>query len=145
MFCSERMLIMKLRRLATTPLVEWKPTMTKQPLTGAEPLLMPAAVAEIFRVDAKTVTRWAKAGRITSIRALGGHHRFRESEIREALKDGPSSGLRRSAVSPWRNRSCQTCAEQDHQTGGQRWRCSPPFFRSTSTEEGLAGDAKPRA
>jgi excisionase family DNA binding protein len=46
-----------------------------------EPLLTPAEVAARFRVDPKTVTRWAKAGRITSIRTLGGHRRYRESEI----------------------------------------------------------------
>ncbi len=41
----------------------------------------------MFRVDPKTVTRWAAAGRISSIRTPGGHRRFRESEIR-ALLDG---------------------------------------------------------
>jgi len=39
----------------------------------AEPLLTPAEVATMFRVDPKTVTRWAKAGKLTSIRTLGGH------------------------------------------------------------------------
>jgi excisionase family DNA binding protein len=29
----------------------------------------------------KTVTRWAKAGKLTSIRTLGGHRRFRKSEV----------------------------------------------------------------
>ena len=33
----------------------------------------PAEVAAMFRVDPKTVTRWAKAGKLTSIRTLGGH------------------------------------------------------------------------
>ena len=36
----------------------------------AEPLLTPAEVATMFRVDPKTVTRWAKAGKLTSIRTL---------------------------------------------------------------------------
>ena len=40
----------------------------------------------MFRVDPKTVTRWAKAGKIGSIRTLGGHRRFRESEVRELLE-----------------------------------------------------------
>jgi excisionase family DNA binding protein len=39
----------------------------------------------MFRVDPKTVTRWARAGRISSIRTLGGHRRYRESEVRKAL------------------------------------------------------------
>jgi excisionase family DNA binding protein len=32
------------------------------------------------------VTRWAKAGRISSIRTLGGHRRFKESEVRALLE-----------------------------------------------------------
>lgn len=48
-------------------------------------LLTPAEVAELFRVDPKTVTRWAQANRIPSIRTPGGHHRFRESVVRAAL------------------------------------------------------------
>jgi excisionase family DNA binding protein len=48
-------------------------------------LLTPGEVATLFRVDPKTVTRWAAAGRINSIRTPGGHRRFRESEIRELL------------------------------------------------------------
>ena len=50
-----------------------------------EALLTPAEVATMFRVDPKTVTRWAKAGKLTSIRTLGGHRRYRESEVRQLL------------------------------------------------------------
>ncbi len=49
---------------------------------GSEALLKPGEVAEIFRVDPKTVARWAKAGKISCVRTLGGHRRFREAEIR---------------------------------------------------------------
>lgn len=49
-------------------------------------LLTPAEVAALFRVDPKTVTRWAKKGRLTSIRTLGGHRRYKESEVRSLLK-----------------------------------------------------------
>ncbi len=52
----------------------------------AEPLLTPAEVAALFRVNPKTVTRWAKAGKITAIRTLGGHRRFRASEVRRCLE-----------------------------------------------------------
>lgn len=48
----------------------------------SDPLLTPAEVADLFRVDPKTVTRWARAGKISCIRTLGGHRRFRESEVR---------------------------------------------------------------
>lgn len=53
-----------------------------------EPLLTPAEVAQLFRVDAKTVTRWAKAGKLSAIRTLGGHRRYREAEVRALLKRG---------------------------------------------------------
>lgn len=48
-------------------------------------LLTPGEVAALFRVDPKTVTRWAAAGRIGSIRTPGGHRRFREAEVNELL------------------------------------------------------------
>lgn len=51
-----------------------------------ERLLTPGEVATLFRVDPKTVTRWASAGRIGSIRTPGGHRRFRESEVRALLR-----------------------------------------------------------
>ena len=50
-------------------------------IPAAEVLLTPREVAELFGVDPKTVTRWAKAGKLTSIRTLGGHRRFRKSEV----------------------------------------------------------------
>ena len=49
----------------------------------AEVLLTPREVADLFGVDPKTVTRWAKAGKLTSIRTLGGHRRYRKSEVEE--------------------------------------------------------------
>jgi len=50
-----------------------------------EVLLTPAEVASLFRVDPKTVTRWAKAGKLSSIRTLGGHRRYKESEVKSLL------------------------------------------------------------
>jgi excisionase family DNA binding protein len=50
-----------------------------------EILLTPAEVASLFRVDPKTVTRWAKSGKLTSIRTLGGHRRYKESEVKALL------------------------------------------------------------
>jgi len=50
-----------------------------------EVLLTPAEVATLFRVDPKTVTRWAKSGKLTSIRTLGGHRRYKESEVKAIL------------------------------------------------------------
>lgn len=50
-----------------------------------EPLLTPGEVAAMFRVDPKSVTRWAKQGRLSSIKTPGGHRRFKESEVRALL------------------------------------------------------------
>ena len=58
--------------------------MAEQP--QADALLTPAEVAALFRVNPKTVTRWARAGKISAIRTLGGHRRFRASEIRQFLE-----------------------------------------------------------
>ncbi|GGM73985.1 hypothetical protein GCM10010106_20590 [Thermopolyspora flexuosa] len=54
--------------------------------SSSERLLTPGEVAALFRVDPKTVTRWAAAGRISSIRTPGGHRRFRESEVHALLR-----------------------------------------------------------
>ena len=50
-------------------------------------LLTPSEVAVMFRVDPKTVTRWARAGRLSAIRTIGGHRRFRASEVERFLED----------------------------------------------------------
>ena len=57
-----------------------------------ERLLTPGEVAALFRVDPKTVTRWAASGRISSIRTPGGHRRFRESEVRALLRGEAGTG-----------------------------------------------------
>jgi excisionase family DNA binding protein len=53
---------------------------------GNEQLLTPAEVAEIFRVNSKTVSRWAQSGKLSVVRTLGGHRRFRRSEIEAQLR-----------------------------------------------------------
>ena len=53
--------------------------------TEHEKLLTPGEVAAIFRVDPKTVTRWANAGRLTSRRTLGGHRRYLDAEVTRLL------------------------------------------------------------
>ena len=62
-------------------------------------LLTPGEVAALFRVDPKTVTRWAASGRISSIRTPGGHRRYREVEIRALLgiNDGVSASAEASS------------------------------------------------
>ena len=57
-----------------------------QDRTDPDALLTPSEVAEMFRVNPKTVTRWARAGKISAIRTLGGHRRFRAIEIMRYLE-----------------------------------------------------------
>ena len=56
-------------------------------------LLTPAEVAVMFRVNPKTVTRWARAGKISAVRTLGGHRRFHADEIRRFLAEVEDPGL----------------------------------------------------
>jgi excisionase family DNA binding protein len=62
-------------------------------VTNNEHLLTPSEVAGLFRVDPKTVTRWANAGKLSTIRTLGGHRRFRASEIRNLFSAGEWEGI----------------------------------------------------
>jgi excisionase family DNA binding protein len=52
-----------------------------------EKMLSAADVARRFGVNPKTVTRWAKAGKLECVRTLGGHRRYRASNIEELLKE----------------------------------------------------------
>ena len=56
-------------------------------------LLTPGEVAVLFRVDPKTVTRWAQAGKLSTVRTLGGHRRFHEDEVRQLLGDVPQQRI----------------------------------------------------
>ncbi|GEM00026.1 excisionase [Cellulomonas sp. Root485] len=64
-------------------------TTTDAPLSQGA-LLTPGEVAVLFRVDPKTVTRWAQAGKLSAVRTLGGHRRFHESEVRSLLTGVPT-------------------------------------------------------
>jgi len=55
-------------------------------MTGKRDLLLPGEVAAIFRVDPKTVTRWAQAGRIPSVLTPGGHRRFWREDVEALLR-----------------------------------------------------------
>lgn len=50
-------------------------------------LMTPAEFAALFRVDPKTVARWSDSSKIPSIRTLGGHRRFRRSDIVAILEN----------------------------------------------------------
>ena len=57
-----------------------------------ERLLTPGEVAALFHVDPKTVTRWASDGKLTCIRTLGGHRRFRAAEVQALLAQSATPG-----------------------------------------------------
>lgn len=50
-----------------------------------DPLMTAAEVAALFRVTPKTVRRWARAGKLATVRTLGGHRRYRASDVRRAM------------------------------------------------------------
>lgn len=52
-----------------------------------ENLLTPREVAQRFAVDPKTVTRWAKEGKLPYIMTPGGHRRYKASVIEEMSRD----------------------------------------------------------
>ena len=52
--------------------------------------LRAAEVADILHVSPKTVSRWAKEGKLPFLKTLGGHRRYPEAEIRKLAE-----GLRR--------------------------------------------------
>lgn len=53
--------------------------------SAGDVLMTPAEVAALFRVSPKTVARWSRAGKLTALRTLGGHRRFRVDEV-QALR-----------------------------------------------------------
>jgi excisionase family DNA binding protein len=60
------------------------------PHPDPEQWLTPAEVAALFGVHPKTVTRWAKGRRLGFIRTLGGHRRYRLSDVRKLLSESPA-------------------------------------------------------
>jgi hypothetical protein len=77
----------------------------------AEPLLTPAEVATMFRVDPKTVTRWAKAGKLTPSARWGvtvGTGKLRFARCSQA-----------SHSSAWSNGRLQPLSPADHGPAGR--------------------------
>jgi excisionase family DNA binding protein len=58
-----------------------------------ERLLRTADVALLFQVSERTVSEWARRGRVPSVRTPGGHRRYPAEQIRRLLaesRQGPS-------------------------------------------------------
>lgn len=53
-------------------------------------LLKPTEVATLFGVDPKTVTRWARKGKLEAHLTLGGHRRYMITDIRSLLRSQSS-------------------------------------------------------
>ena len=68
-------------------------------MSESQVLMTPAEVAALFRVDPKTVTRWADAGKMTAVRTLGGHRRYRREEVQNLLVSSSLSSAEISAAS----------------------------------------------
>lgn len=47
-----------------------------------------AAVAKLFGVHPRNVSRWADEGRLSYIRTPGGHRRYSRPEVYQLLRDG---------------------------------------------------------
>ena len=48
--------------------------------------LLPSEVARALQVSPKTVTRWAKEGKLPSRRTLGGHRRYARADIESLVE-----------------------------------------------------------
>ena len=60
---------------------------SQRPGAETDNLLTPAQVAQMYKVDPKTVTRWAKAGRLSCIKTPGGHRRYSEREVLDMMNE----------------------------------------------------------
>jgi excisionase family DNA binding protein len=56
-------------------------------------LLTTSEVAALLAVDSKTVSRWAIAGKLSAIRTLGGHRRYRASQIHALFDASEWAGI----------------------------------------------------
>lgn len=52
-----------------------------------EEYIAPAEAARLLKVSARTITRWAREGRLPSITTLGGHRRFPRATIEALAED----------------------------------------------------------
>jgi excisionase family DNA binding protein len=53
----------------------------------ARTYLRTAEVADILYVSPKTVSRWAKEGKLPFLKTLGGHRRYPAAEIRQLAEE----------------------------------------------------------
>lgn len=68
------------------------PRVARHVLPEADQLMTPREVAAVLRVDPRTVARWARASRLNPVRTLGGHRRYRTSEVRDLVEGAAAEG-----------------------------------------------------
>jgi excisionase family DNA binding protein len=88
-------------RLARKKPVRWwiggRPKVAMSMVYPGEKFLRTSDVAKMLHVSPKTVSRWAKEGRIPHLSTLGGHRRFPATEIERLMdelsgrREGPAS------------------------------------------------------
>src|SRR5215212_7017697 len=61
----------------------WQPNPAARPPPIFPRYLHTAEVADILHVSPKTVSRWAKEGKLPFLKTLGGHRRYPAAEIRQ--------------------------------------------------------------
>ena len=71
------------KRLARTLYAEQHP---ERPDWIDEQLLRPGQVAALFQVSRRTISDWARAGKLDAIITPGGHRRFRATQVRALLE-----------------------------------------------------------
>jgi excisionase family DNA binding protein len=62
-----------------------------RPLPEHEELMTPAEVRVLFRIDPKTLQRWARAGMLSSVRTPGNHRRYKRAEVMALLRESGGS------------------------------------------------------
>jgi excisionase family DNA binding protein len=67
-------------------------------------LLTPGEVADLFREDPKTINRWAQQGRLPAIHTLGGHRRYRSSDIEPHLTASKPDNVSHLRLPPARSK-----------------------------------------
>ena len=58
-----------------------------RPASSTATYLRTSQVADLLHVSPKTVSRWAKEGKLPFLKTLGGHRRYPEAKIRELAND----------------------------------------------------------
>jgi len=71
------------KRIARTLYAEQHP---ERPDWIDEQLLRPGQVAALFQVSRRTISDWARAGKLDAIITPGGHRRFRATQVRALLE-----------------------------------------------------------